>query len=62
MMHMFITVPLLRRLIKPLLPQPGDGPPEAFRDDNHWKFSLYGWTLEEGRAKGKQCQVRLDLQ
>lgn len=59
--HLVTTVPLLRRVVAPLLPKPGDGPPEAFRKKNHWKFTLYGWTQEEGRRKGIQCQVRLPV-
>ena len=58
LVHLFVTVPFLRKFVTPLLPKPGDGPPEAFRDDNQWKFSLSGWTQEEGRGKGKLCQVQ----
>lgn len=56
--HLFVTVPFLRKFVTPMLPKPGDGPPEAFRDDNHWKFSLYGWTDEDGKTKSKLVQVR----
>lgn len=55
--HLVATVPLFRNMVSPLLPKPGDGPPEAFRERNHWKFTLYGWTLEQGRERSKQCQV-----
>lgn len=55
--HLVATVPLFRSMVSPLLPKPGDGPPEAFRERNHWKFTLYGWTQEEGRERSKQCQV-----
>jgi len=53
--HLITTVPLLRRLVAPLLPEPGDGPPEAYRKKNHWKCTLTGWTQEEGRAKPRRC-------
>jgi hypothetical protein len=55
--HLFTTVPFLRTLVTPMLPKPGDGPPAAFRADNHWKFCLHGWTVEEGKSRGKLCQV-----
>lgn len=55
--HLVATVPLFRSMVSPLLPKPGDGPPEAFRERNHWKFTLYGWTQEQGRERSKQCQV-----
>lgn len=58
--HLVATVPLFRNMVSPLLPKPGDGPPEAFRERNHWKFTLYGWTQEQGRERSKQCQVGAD--
>jgi hypothetical protein len=55
--HLFTTVPFLRAIVIPILPKPGDGPPEAYREKNHWKFTLYGFTAEEPPAKGRVCQV-----
>jgi hypothetical protein len=55
--HLFTTVPFLRAVVTPLLPKPGDGPPEAFRERNHWKFTLHGWTDEDGKARPRTCQA-----
>jgi hypothetical protein len=55
--HLFTTVPFLRAIVIPILPKPGDGPPEAYREKNRWKFTLYGFTAEESPAKGRVCQV-----
>ena len=59
--HLFTTVGFLRAIVTPMLPKPGDGPPEAFRERNRWKFTLHGWTQEEPPAKGKLCEVRYVL-
>ena len=58
-LHLVATTPMLRRFFSPLLPKPGDGPPESFRAGNSWCFHLYGWTSEEGKTKRKMCQVWL---
>lgn len=57
--HLVATVPWLRRTVRGMLPKPGDGPPEGmYREKNHWKFTLYGWTAEEGKGeRPRQCQV-----
>ena len=56
--HLVATVPWLRRTVRGMLPQPGDGPPEAIRENSSWKFTLYGWTAEEGKGeRPRQCQV-----
>lgn len=56
--HLVATVPWLRRTVRDMLPKPGDGPPEAFRENSNWKFTLYGWTQEEGKGERPiQCQV-----
>lgn len=55
--HQFTTVPFLRALITPMLPQPGDGPPAALLAGADWKLTVHGWTVEEGKKLGKRCQV-----
>ena len=57
LVHLVTTVPLLRSFVAPLLPEPGDGPPEAYRKKSQWKFTLHGWTQEEGRNKSRRCEV-----
>lgn len=58
--HLVATVPWLRHAVRGMLPKPGDGPPEAFRENSKWKFTLYGWTAEEGKGdRSRQCQVRV---
>ena len=52
-----IQVPLLRRLLESIIPQPGSGPTEQTMDEGWFRCELLGWGSEGQRVRGLIADV-----